>query len=147
RGRKYGLKPHTRNGAQFVVCAQNHDQVGNRMNGERLAALVPRENLRLAAAAVILSPFLPMLFMGEEYGDTAPWQYFTSHGDLDLIEAVRRGRREEFDDFDWHGEPPDPHDEATFLRSKLQWHRQDESLRVLYRDLLRVRRETPALRA
>src|SRR5205823_6336887 len=108
RGREYGLKPQTRNGAQFVVCAQNHDQVGNRMNGERLAALVPREKLRLAAAAVILSPFIPMLFMGEEYGETAPWQYFTSHGDPDLIEAVRRGRREEFEEFEWEGEPPDP---------------------------------------
>jgi maltooligosyltrehalose trehalohydrolase len=146
RGRKYGLKPQTRDGAQFVVCAQNHDQVGNRMNGERLAALVPREKLRLAAAAVILSPFIPMLFMGEEYGETAPWQYFTSHSDADLIEAVRRGRREEFEEFDWQGEPPDPHDEATFLRSKLR-HRGDDSLRALYRDLLRLRRETLSLRA
>ena len=85
--------------------------------------------------------------MGEEYGETAPWQYFTSHGDADLIEAVRRGRREEFDDFDWEGEPPDPHDEATFLRSKLRWDRPDESLRALYRDLLRLRREHPALRS
>jgi len=147
RGRKYGLKPSTRNGAQFVVCAQNHDQVGNRMNGERLSALVPRERLRVAAAAVILSPFIPMLFMGEEYGETAPFQYFTSHGDPDLIEAVRRGRREEFDDFDWVGEPPDPHDEQTFLRSKLRWHQADESLRALYRDLLRLRREHQALRS
>jgi maltooligosyltrehalose trehalohydrolase len=146
RGRKYGLKPQTRNGARFVVCAQNHDQVGNRMNGERLSALVPREKLRLAAACVILSPFLPMLFMGEEYGETAPWQYFTSHGDADLIEAVRRGRREEFDDFEWEGEPPDPHDEQTFLRSKLR-HRGDDSLRELYRDLLRLRRENPSLRS
>jgi maltooligosyltrehalose trehalohydrolase len=147
RGRKYGLKPSTRNGAQFIVCAQNHDQVGNRMNGERLSALVPRERLRVAAAAVILSPFLPMLFMGEEYGETAPFQYFTSHGDPDLIEAVRRGRREEFDDFDWKGEPPDPHDEQTFLRSKLRWQQADDSLRALYRDLLRIRREHAALRS
>jgi maltooligosyltrehalose trehalohydrolase len=147
RGRKYGRKPATRDGARFVVCAQNHDQVGNRMNGERLAALVPREKLRLAAAAVVLSPFLPMLFMGEEYGETAPFQYFTSHGDPDLMEAVRLGRAEEFDDFDWHGEPPDPHDEETFRRSKLQWDQRDGSLRELYRDLLRMRRENPSLRA
>jgi maltooligosyltrehalose trehalohydrolase len=146
RGRKYGLKPATRNGTRFVVCAQNHDQVGNRMNGDRLAALVPREKLRLAAAAVVLAPFIPMLFMGEEYGETAPFQYFTSHGDPDLIEAVRRGRREEFDEFAWEGEAPDPHDEATFLRSKLRWNRQDDSLRALYRELLRLRRDTPALR-
>src|SRR5205085_10531548 len=99
RRRRYGLHPKTTDGAKFVVCAQNHDQVGNRMHGDRLAALVRPEQLRLAAAAVILSPFLPMLFMGEEYGETAPWQYFTSHGDPDLIEAVRRGRRQGFADF------------------------------------------------
>src|SRR5207302_1718063 len=85
--------------------------------------ITPREQLGLAAAAIILSPFIPMLFMGEEYGETAPFQYFTSHGDPQLIEAVRRGRREEFEEFEWEGEPPDPHDEATFFRSKLQWDR------------------------
>jgi maltooligosyltrehalose trehalohydrolase len=144
RGRKYGAKPKTRNGAQFVVCAQNHDQVGNRMMGDRLAALVSPEKLRLAAAAVILSPFVPMLFMGEEYGETAPFQYFTSHSDKQLIEAVRKGRREEFDDFKWEGDPPDPHAEETFNRSKLR-RETNESLRSLYRDLLRLRRETPSL--
>ena len=91
-----------------------------------------------------------MLFMGEEYGETAPFQYFTSHSDPDLIEAVRKGRHEEFDDFDWEGEPPDPHDEETFRRSKLNWQllERDEhaSLRHLYQELLRIRRETPALR-
>src|SRR5438132_1854865 len=149
RGRKYGLKPNTRDGAKFVVCAQNHDQIGNRMQGERLSALVSYEKLRVAAAVVILSPFLPMIFMGEEYGEKAPFQYFTSHSDSDLIEAVRRGRLEEFEDFDWHGEPPDPHAEETFARSKLNWQllRTDEhaSLRWLYAELLRIRRETPAL--
>jgi len=146
RQRKYGARPATRDGAQFVVFAQNHDQIGNRMRGERLAALVSPAKLRLAAAAVVLAPFLPMLFMGEEYGETAPFQYFTSHSDEDLIEAVRRGRLEEFDDFDWVGEAPDPHDDATFLRSKLTW-KGDESLRTLYADLLRLRHETPALRS
>src|SRR5437773_10759919 len=115
------------------------------MRGERLAAIVSPAKLRLAAAAVVLSPFLPMLFMGEEYGETAPFQYFTSHSDADLIEAVRRGRREEFDDFEWHGEIPDPHDEGTFARSKLRWEEHDE-VRAHYRELLRMRRETPALR-
>jgi maltooligosyltrehalose trehalohydrolase len=146
RQRKYGARPATRDGAQFVVFAQNHDQIGNRMRGERLAALVSPAKLRLAAAAVILAPFLPMLFMGEEYGETAPFQYFTSHSDEDLIEAVRRGRLEEFDDFDWRGEAPDPHDQATFQRSKLTWSG-DDSLRALYAELLRLRRETPALRS
>jgi maltooligosyltrehalose trehalohydrolase len=150
RGRKYGLKPQTSNGAQFVVSMQNHDQVGNRMLGERLGDMVSLEQVRLAAAAIILSPFIPMLFMGEEYGEKAPFQYFTSHSDKDLIEAVRKGRREEFDDFTWEGEPPDPHDEETFRRSKLNWasiEREDHaSLWRLYRQLLALRRDTPALR-
>ncbi|HXG57515.1 MAG TPA: malto-oligosyltrehalose trehalohydrolase [Thermoanaerobaculia bacterium] len=150
RDRRYGLKPETVDGTQFVVCAQNHDQVGNRMTGERLAVLVPEEDLRLAAAAVILSPFVPMLFMGEEYGETAPFQYFTSHSDPALIEAVRKGRREEFDDFAWRGEPPDPQDEETFLRSKIRWHLRESGhhagLLRLHRELLRLRRENPALR-
>jgi maltooligosyltrehalose trehalohydrolase len=151
RGRKYGLKPKTRNGAQFVICAQNHDQVGNRMMGDRLTTIAGAEQARLAAAVVVLSPFLPMLFMGEEYGETAPFQYFTSHSDADLIEAVRKGRAEEFDDFAWQGEPPDPHDEETFRRSKLNWALLDDerhqSLWQLYRDLLRMRRENPDLRS
>lgn len=151
RGRTYGRAPKTRNGAQFVVCAQNHDQIGNRMLGERLSTLVPREALPLIAAAVLLSPFIPMLFMGEEYGETAPFLYFTSHSDPDLIEAVRRGRREEFEQFRWAGEIPDPQDEATFLRSKLNRslleEEQHASLYRLYRELLRLRRETPALRS
>jgi maltooligosyltrehalose trehalohydrolase len=145
-GRKYGLAPKTRDGKQFVVFAQNHDQTGNRMMGERLSTIVSPAKLRLAAAAVILSPFIPMLFMGEEYGETAPFQYFTSHDDADLIEAVRKGRLEEFDDFEWKGEPPDPHDEGTFQRSKLS-RIELEGLRDLYRDLLRLRREIPALRS
>jgi len=145
-GRKYGLAPKTRDGKQFVVFSQNHDQTGNRMLGERLSTIVSPAKLRLAAAVTILSPFIPMLFMGEEYGETAPFQYFTSHDDADLIEAVRKGRLEEFDDFDWHGEPPDPHDEATFNRSKLS-RIELEGVRDLYRELLRVRREIPALRS
>ncbi|HEX6095251.1 MAG TPA: malto-oligosyltrehalose trehalohydrolase [Thermoanaerobaculia bacterium] len=150
RGRKYGLKPKSKDGAQFVVSMQNHDQVGNRMLGERLTDIVSIDQVRLAAAAIVLSPFVPMLFMGEEYGEKAPFQYFTSHGDADLIEAVRKGRREEFDDFTWEGEPPDPHDEETFHRSKLNWAllERDEhaSLWRLYRELLALRRDTPALR-
>ena len=151
RNRRYGVKPSTTDGSKFVVCAQNHDQVGNRMLGDRLSALVPPEKLRLAAAAIVLSPFVPMLFMGEEYGEKAPFLYFTSHSDQDLIDAVRNGRKSEFDDFEWEGEPPDPHDEETFRQSKLNWQlleRDDHSsLWQLYRELLRVRRETPALRS
>jgi maltooligosyltrehalose trehalohydrolase len=150
RGRKYGLKPKTRDGAQFVISVQNHDQVGNRMRGERLGDLVSFDQARLAAAAIILSPFVPMLFMGEEYAEKAPFQYFTSHSDQDLIEAVRKGRREEFDDFSWEGEPPDPHDEGTFVNSKLNWSLLDRdehaSMWRWYQQLLRLRRDTPALR-
>ncbi|HEV7237676.1 MAG TPA: malto-oligosyltrehalose trehalohydrolase [Thermoanaerobaculia bacterium] len=150
RGRKYGRSPQTRDGAKFVVSMQNHDQVGNRMLGERLTGIASIEQVRLAAAAIILSPFIPMLFMGEEYGETAPFQYFTSHGDADLIESVRKGRLEEFDDFIWASDPPDPHDEETFRRSKLNWSLLDReehaSMWRLYRQLLALRRDTPALR-
>jgi len=146
RGRKHGLKPNTTDGAKFVISAQNHDQVGNRMLGDRLATIVSSEKARLAAAAIILAPFLPMLFMGEEYCEPAPFQYFTSHSDNDLIEAVRKGRREEFDDFAWAGEAPDPHDEETFRRSRLT-RKENASLRSLYKQLLTIRRETPALRS
>jgi maltooligosyltrehalose trehalohydrolase len=149
-GRKFGAHPRTGDGRKFVVSAQNHDQVGNRMHGERLSTLVSFHQLEVIAAAVILSPFIPMLFMGEEYGEQAPFQYFTSHTDSDLIEAVRRGRIEEFDDFDWEGEPPDPHDEQTFERSKLRWeslqHEEHQRILGLYRSLLHLRRSTPALR-
>jgi len=151
RGRRYGQKPETADGAKFVVFAQNHDQIGNRMLGERLSQLVPRNRLPLIAVTVVFSPFLPLLFMGEEYGETAPFQYFTSHSDAGLIEAVRRGRREEFEAFAWSGEPPDPHDESTFLRSKLRWSLLDTeehgALWRLYQTLFRLRRERPALRS
>src|SRR4029078_12901003 len=131
--------------------ARKHARVvGDAMRARPLASLVSIEQLRIAAAAIVLSPFLPMLFMGEEYGEKAPFQYFTSHGDPDLIEASRKGRLEEFDDFDWEGEPPDPHDEQTFLRSKLNWslaeREEQESISLLYKQLLSLRRDTPALR-
>jgi maltooligosyltrehalose trehalohydrolase len=133
----------------LVVFAQNHDQVGNRMLGERLSALISFEKLKLAAGIVLLSPFLPLLFMGEEYGETAPFLYFASHSDPGLIEAVRRGRRDEFREFAWQGEAPDPHAEQTFKQSKLDqelrrqgWHRM---LQEFYRELIRLRRSLPAL--
>ena len=151
RGRKYGLPPKTKNGAQFVVSMQNHDQVGNRMLGDRITSLASFEKARVAAAAIILSPFVPMLFMGEEYGEKRPFLYFTSHSDPDLIEAVRKGRREEFDDFSWGGEAPDPDAEKTFSDSKIDWSVRDrgehQSMLHLYRTLLALRRDTPALRS
>jgi maltooligosyltrehalose trehalohydrolase len=134
---------------RFVVCTQNHDQVGNRMRGERLTALVDHERAKVAAAAVVLSPFTPMLWMGEEYGDPAPFQYFVSHTDEDLVRAVRDGRAAEFAAFAWRGEVPDPQDPATFERSRLDWSLRGEGrhaeLLACYRDLLALRRSHPAV--
>ncbi len=89
------------------------------MEGDRLSGLVGLEKLKLAAGAVLLSPFIPLLFMGEEYGETAPFQYFVSHSDPDLIRAVAEGRKAEFAAFGWQQEIPEPQDEQTFLRSRL----------------------------
>ncbi|OIQ11815.1 malto-oligosyltrehalose trehalohydrolase [Neomoorella thermoacetica] len=149
RQRRHGRRPHPCKGNQFVVFTQNHDQVGNRARGERLSTLVPFVKLKLAAAVVLLSPFVPLLFMGEEYGETAPFQYFTSHSDPRLIAAVRRGRREEFAGHNWTGEVPDPQDEATFRRSRLNHglslQGQHRVLWEFYRQLIQLRRELPAL--
>ena len=109
---------------RFVVATQNHDQVGNRPLGERLAALVPPDRQRLAAALVLLSPYIPLLFMGEEYGETAPFLYFIEHGDPELIEAVRAGRRREFEKLGLPASAAsDPQAEETFARVKLDWDR------------------------
>jgi maltooligosyltrehalose trehalohydrolase len=149
RRRRHGNSSKSLPARQFVVCSQNHDQVGNRMFGERLSRLVSFDALKLAAGVVLLSPFVPLLFMGEEYGEPAPFPYFVSHSDPTLIEAVRRGRREEFAAFAWQGEPPDPLDETTFLRAKLDHKlRYDGRHRVLhefYRELIRLRKGLPAL--
>jgi len=136
---------------RFVVYSQNHDQIGNRRDGGRLSQIVSFEKLKLAAAAVLLAPNIPLIFMGEEYSETSPFQYFVSHSDAALIEAVRKGRKEEFAQFSWEGETPDPQSEETFRRSKLNWDLQGTGdhgvLRKFYGELLRLRRETPALAA
>lgn len=133
---------------RLVVFSQNHDQTGNRMKGERLSGLVSLESLKLAAGTVLLSPYVPLLFMGEEYGETAPFLYFVSHSDEDLVEAVRKGRKEEFNTFRWAGEPPDPQSNETFLKSKIAWEkRNNREGRVLlnfYKELIRFRRDIPA---
>lgn len=135
---------------RFIVFSQNHDQVGNRMAGDRLSSEATIEQLKLAAGTVILSPFIPLLFMGEEYGDPAPFPYFVSHSDPELIEAVRNGRREEFAAFEWSGEPPDPQDEATFQSARLsRGVKTDEPHRTLlawYRELIELRKTEPVLR-
>jgi maltooligosyltrehalose trehalohydrolase len=150
RRRRHGSSSHHIPAYRLVVCAQNHDQVGNRMIGERLTSLVSFEALKLAASLVVLSPFIPLLFMGEEYGETAPFSYFVSHSDPNLAEAVRKGRKEEFAGFSWAGDPPDPQDEATFSASKLNHNLRNEgqhhTLLQFYKRLLQLRKETPSLR-
>lgn len=143
RRRRHGNTSKDLAARRFVVFAQNHDQVGNR---RRLSALISFEGLKLAAAVVLLSPFIPLLFMGEEYGETAPFPYFVSHSDPDLIEVVRRGRREEFAFCQWPEEPPDPQEEATrqsaSLDHSLRHQGQHRLLYALYKELIKLRNET-----
>lgn len=148
RKKTFGTKTQNA-GEQFVVFSQNHDQVGNRMLGERSSQLFSFEMQKLMAGAVMVAPFLPMLFMGEEYSETNPFQYFVSHTDAEVAEAVRKGRKEEFAAFHAEGEAPDPMDEATFNRSKLQWHllEQEPHTTMLryYKALIALRKKLPAL--
>lgn len=150
RGRRHGSSARDVPAVRFVVSVQNHDQVGNRRLGDRLASSLDLEQRKLAAGALLLSPFVPLLFMGEEYGETAPFLYFVSHTDPALVEAVRRGRNEEFASFGWQEEPPDPQAEETFRRSRMDHGlREGGEHRALYafhRELLRLRRVVPALR-
>jgi maltooligosyltrehalose trehalohydrolase len=151
RRRRHGNDARDIAPGRLVVFSQNHDQVGNRMRGERMAALVSPARLRVAAAAVLLSPMVPLLFMGEEHGEPAPFQYFVSHSDPGLIEAVRAGRREEFASFGWGDDVPDPQDEETFLRSRVDWSLRSRpghsELLDFHARLLALRREVPALAA
>ncbi len=149
RRRRHGTSSHAIPADRFVVFSQNHDQVGNRRCGDRRSELVSFEALKVAAGTVILSPYIPLLFMGEEYGEKAPFPYFVSHSDPELVEAVRRGRREEFTAFAWEGEIPDPQAEETFRSARLDhglrnrgWH---ATLFRFYTRCLRLRREIPAL--
>jgi maltooligosyltrehalose trehalohydrolase len=149
RKRRHGNSSAGLQGEHFIVFAQNHDQIGNRREGDRLTRLVSFDELKLAAAAVIFSPFLPLVFMGEEYGERAPFQYFVSHSDPQLIEAVRQGRIAEFDGWEQSSPVPDPQSEQTFQHSKLDWNLrhqgQHKALGDFYRELFRLRREVPAL--
>jgi maltooligosyltrehalose trehalohydrolase len=141
RKRRFGAPADDRPPEQFVVFDSNHDQVGNRALGDRL----PERARPLAAFCTLLSPFVPMLFMGEEYGEPAPFQFFSDHIDEEIAVATREGRRREFAAFEqFAGEQvPDPQDPETFRRSKLTRAR-DTVLETLYATLLRVRSSLPA---
>jgi len=150
-GRDRGTPSADLPGDRFVVCVQNHDQVGNRAQGDRLSMIAPFEAVKLAAALLLVAPAVPLLFMGEEYGETSPFQFFTSFLDRDLAEAVKKGRTEEFSRFAWQGAVPDPGEPATFVRSRLNHplagaprHRE---LYQYYRRWLALRRTHPALGA
>ncbi|MDR4509606.1 MAG: malto-oligosyltrehalose trehalohydrolase [Candidatus Brocadiaceae bacterium] len=149
RKRRHGNSSRDCPASQFVVFSQNHDQIGNRMLGERFSTLLSFEALKLAAGVTLFSPYVPLLFMGEEYGEEAPFLYFVSHSDEHLIEAVRRGRKHEFHTFQWKGEPPDPQDSETFLRSKLRWEKretgQHKTLLDFYKRLIHLRKTIPDL--
>jgi maltooligosyltrehalose trehalohydrolase len=152
RKRRHGNRVGDLDRTRFVVCIQNHDQIGNRATGDRLTAILPPEANRLAGGLLLLSPYVPLLFMGEEYGESRPFPFFCSFSDPALIEAVRTGRREEFAalEFSWGSELPDAQDPSTFASARLQWEwpagSTEARRRHLYEDLLRARRRWPPLR-
>jgi maltooligosyltrehalose trehalohydrolase len=149
RKRKFGVKADGRPGEQFIVFSQNHDHIGNRMLGERTSQLLSYEMQKLLAGAVLVSPYLPLLFMGEEWGETNPFQYFVSHTDPELAEAVRKGRKREFAAFHLEGDAPDPMSEEVFSQSKLQWSLHESGLHQVmfqyYKTLIGLRKQQPAL--
>ncbi len=148
RRRVHGRPPGDLGGDKFVVSTQNHDQVGNRAVGERSTGLMSVGRLKIAAALLLTSPFVPLLFQGEEWAAGTPFQYFTDHLDPGLGRAVSEGRRGEFAYFGWEpAEVPDPQDPATFERSKLDWTEPAGNPQMLtwYRDLIRLRRSHPSI--
>jgi maltooligosyltrehalose trehalohydrolase len=138
--------PH-HDGHRFVVCSQNHDQIGNRAFGERLVHLAGPEAAMVAAALVLCSPFVPMLFQGEEWAATSPFLFFAQFDDEGLADAVRTGRREEFSAFSWSDDVPDPIAESSFEQSRLVWDElaAPSHARMLawYHDLVALRRRFP----
>ena len=149
RERRHGTPATEFLGDRFVAFTQNHDQVGNRAKSDRDAASLPASSVRLAAGILLLAPRLPLLFMGQEYGETNPFPFFCGFQDPELIEAVRKGRKAEFAYFGWEGEIADPLATSTRGQAILSWSWDDPTragLRQLHRDLLRLRRESPPLR-
>lgn len=152
RGRHHGrpIRRDLAHPSALVVCLQNHDQIGNRAIGDRLTASLSYGQLAIGAVVTMTSPFTPMLFMGEEFGASTPWQFFTSHPEPDLGEATAKGRIKEFERMGWDPDVvPDPQDPETFRRSKLNWEEASDGhhakLLALYRDLAQLRRNNPVL--
>lgn len=145
RRRNHGNSARGLPAERFVSYTQNHDQIGNRLLGERLSTQLDDDAQKLATAVLLLSAQLPLLFMGQEYGEIAPFHYFVSHSDHELIAAVRRGRERDFASFAWSGTAPDPQAESTFEASKLDWALRQRArhgaLLVFHRELLQLRRK------
>ncbi|MFA5039220.1 MAG: malto-oligosyltrehalose trehalohydrolase [Candidatus Omnitrophota bacterium] len=149
RRRFHGSSSSEVSAKHFIVYSQNHDQIGNRLKGERLSGLISFEGLKLAAAAVLLSPYIPLIFMGEEYAEDSPFLYFMDFKSQELLQAVREGRKKEFSRFQWKEEPVDPHEETAFLRSRIDWGRRIEEkgavMLSFYQKLIRLRKSVDAL--
>ncbi len=142
QGRARGTSSRNMPAPAHVICIQNHDQVGNRAQGERLSTLIPADARKIAAALLLLAPQTPLLFMGQEYDEPNPFQFFTDYGDPALQKAVSEGRRNEFKDFDFQ-EIPDPQSVETFNRSKLNWSLAENGNPTLdwYKGLLALRKQ------
>lgn len=138
RGRRHGNRPDGIPPARFVFCTQNHDQIGNRMLGERLRTIAGAEADRLARSLLLLSPYIPLLFMGQEYGEERPFLYFVDHTDAGLLEETREGRKREFAEFHDTGVPPDPAEEQTLARCVLQWERKSDGEYAVDEELTRT---------
>ncbi|XHH08151.1 MAG: malto-oligosyltrehalose trehalohydrolase [Candidatus Bathyarchaeia archaeon] len=134
---------------KFVVFSQNHDQIGNRLLGDRLANISGYEAAKVAAGVVLLSPYVPLLFMGEEYGETSPFCFFTDYQGKELADAIREGRRKEFTEFQWTGNIPDPQSLECFTKSKIKWENRSQGLNGkiagYYKKLIELRRKVPVL--
>jgi maltooligosyltrehalose trehalohydrolase len=145
RGRRHGrpVDPHRTPAHRFVAFLQNHDQVGNRASGDRVTAALPPGLLKVGAALLLLGPFTPMLFMGEEWAAGTPWCYFTDHAEPELGRAVTEGRRREFSRHGWAGDVPDPQAVDTYRRSVLDWAEPGQGV---HRELLEWHRALIALR-
>jgi len=150
RKRKHGNSAQDQPAHQFVVFSQTHDQIGNRILGDRLSKIVDFEGLKLAAGTVLISPYIPFLFMGEEYGESAPFLYFVSHSDENLIEAIRKHKQQEFQIFEGRGEFQDPQSPESFQKCKLNWEKPREGKHKIlwewHQHLIQLRRTIPALK-